>query len=216
MEHERTAGELPPSVLRAAALVCQETLRSELDADWSLPAGDLTWDCRRTLDHIVDALLFYAAHLATRATRRLPPLRNGDPSLEVEHLLASVGTAAALLAELAGSAGPETRAFHPAGMADGSGFVAVGCSEILIHTADIADGLGLPLQPPDGLTAAVLARIFPWAPPDAEPWAAFQWVCGRAPLSDRERLGPDWWWHCAPLAEWDGTRKVRTTPPNWS
>lgn len=193
MEYERATGDLTPSVLRAAALVCQETLRPALDEDWSLPAGDLTWDCRRTLDHIVDALLFWDAHLAARATRRLPLLRNGDPGLEVEHLLTSVGTAAEVLAELAGSAGPETRAFHPAGMADGSGFVAMGCTEILIHTADIADGLDVPLQPPNGLTAAVLARIFPWAPAEAGPWVAFQWACGRAPLPDRERLGPDWW-----------------------
>ncbi len=213
---ERTPEALRPNDLLAAATVCREALLPARHDDWSVPTGDLTWDCRRTLDHVVDSLLFYAAHLATRATYRLPPLRNGDPALAVEDLLASVETAATVLAELARSAGPEARAFHPAGMADASGFVAMGCAEILIHTADIAEGLSRPFQPPDGLIAAVVARIFPWAPEHADPWAAFRWACGRASLPDRDRLGPDWWWHCAPLAEWDGTRKVRTTPPAWS
>jgi hypothetical protein len=48
-----------------AATVCQETLAPGLDRDWSVPAGDLEWDCRRTLDHIVDTLLLYAAYLAS-------------------------------------------------------------------------------------------------------------------------------------------------------
>jgi hypothetical protein len=60
-----------------------------------------------------------------------------------------------------------------------------------------------------------VARIFPWAPAEGDPWAALRWAAGRAALPDRERLGPDWYWHCAPLAEWDGTIKKRTTPPAW-
>ena len=103
-----------------------------------------------------------------------------------------VETAAAVLAELARAAGPEIRAFHPAGMADGSGFVAMGCVEIVIHTADIAEGLGLSFQPPDELTRAVVSRLFPWAPAGADPWAAFRWACGRISLPGHERLGPDW------------------------
>ncbi len=216
LDHERASGELTPDDLLTAATVCRNALLPAREDDWSVPAGDLTWDCRRTLDHVVDALLFYAGQLVMRATRRLPALRNGDADQEVEDLLMSLGTAAAVLAEVARAAGPGSRAFHPAGMADGSGFVAMGCTEILIHTADIAEGLGRSFRPPDSLTAAVLERLFPWAPDVAEPWAAFRWACGRTPLPDRDRLGPDWWWHCAPLEEWDGTRKVRTTPPAWS
>lgn len=218
MGQDRKPGEPRPHDLLAAAAVCRNALLPALGDDWSQPAGDLTWDCRRTLDHVVDALLFYTGQLATRATRRLPRLRDGDPERPVEDLLEIVGMAAAVLAEVVRVAPASTRAFHPAGLADGSGFVAMGCAEILIHTDDIAQGLELPFRPPDELTAAVLARIFPWAPPEADsgevdPWAAFRWACGRAPLPGRDRLGPDWWWHCAPLSEWDGTRTVRTVPP---
>jgi hypothetical protein len=159
--------ELGPEDLRAAAAICQETLRPALDRDWSVRAGDLEWDCRRTLDHVVDTLFLYAAYLASRADGRLRPPRNGDPAASPDHLLNTVGLAAVVLAEVARAAPEETRAFHPAGMAD------------------------------------------------IDPWDALRWASGRAALPGRDRLGPDWYRHCAPLGEWDGTIRKRTAPPAW-
>lgn len=207
--------ELIPDDVRMAAAICQAALRSALDRDWSVPAGALEWDCRRTLDHVVDALFLYAAYLASRATERLSPPRNGDPAATPERLLATVGVAADVFAEVARAAPGGTRAFHPAGMADLSGWIALGCEEILLHTDDIAQGLGLTFRPPDDLSARILARIFPWAPTESDPWASLRWAAGRAALSDRAPLGPDWYWHCAPLSEWDGTIRKRTAPPAW-
>ncbi|MGH2557939.1 MAG: hypothetical protein ACRDJH_02665 [Thermomicrobiales bacterium] len=208
--------EVGPGDVVRAARVCREALEPALDRDWSVKGGDLEWDCRRTLDHIVDTLFLYSAYLASRATGRLTPPRNGDPSSPPTALLATVETAAAVLAAVGKAAPPGTRAFHPAGMADVSGWMALGCEEILMHADDIAHGLGLPYRPPDDLAARVLARLFPWAPADVDVWIALRWATGRAPLPDRERLGPDWYWHCAPLSEWDGTRRVRTAPPAWT
>ena len=210
-----TNSELTPEDLLSTARVCQETLQPGLDRDWSVKAGDLEWDCRRTLDHIVDTLFVYAAYLASRATERISPPRNGDPSASPAGLLATVGVAAAVLAEVARAAPPETRAFHPAGMADVSGWMGMACTEILVHTDDIARGLELPFRPPDDLSARVLTRLFPWAPADIDPWGSLRWAAGRAALPDREQLGPDWYWHCAPRSEWDGTIKKRTSPPAW-
>ena len=210
------AGAVSADDLLDAARGCRTTLAPALGADWSVPAGELDWDCRRTLDHVADALLHYAAHLATRAPARLPHLRDGDPSRTPAELLSVVETAAAILAAVAVSAPPEARGFHGAGMADPEGFLAMGCEETLIHTDDIARGLGLPFRPPDGLSERVLRRLFPWAPVGEEPWATLRWVSGRAPLGDRPRLDPDWYWHCAPLAEWDGTVRKRTRPPGWT
>lgn len=207
--------ELGPEDLRTAAAICQETLRPALDRDWGVSAGDLVWDCRRTLDHIVDTLFLYSAYLASRATGRLRPPRNGDPAASPAQLLETVGLAAAVLAEVAHAAPPGTRAFHPAGMADISGWMGMACEEILLHTDDIAHGLGLAWRPSDDLAARIRARIFPWAPADIDPWDALRWAAGRAALPDRERLGPDWYWHCAPLAEWDGAIRKRTAPPAW-
>lgn len=208
--------ELQPDDLLAAAAACRAALTPALGDDWGVPAGDLDWDCRRTLDHIPDALAFYAALLATRATERITPPRNGDPGRSPAELLAVVETTAAILAAVVLAAPPASRAFHPAGLADAEGFVAMGCAEIMIHTADLAQGFGRPFTPPADLTRRVVRRLFPWAPTDAEPWAALRWACGRIALPDRPRLGPDWWWHCAPLAEWDGTVKKRTAPPAWT
>ncbi|HET7092456.1 MAG TPA: maleylpyruvate isomerase N-terminal domain-containing protein, partial [Thermomicrobiales bacterium] len=179
-------------------------------------AGDLAWDCRRTLDHIADSLAFYALLLATRATARKRPPRNGDPARSPAELLDVVEGMAAVLSEVARAAPAGARSFHPAGMGDAEGFVAMGCEEILIHADDIAAGLGLPFAPPADLAERVVRRLFPWAPTDRDPWRALRWACGRTALPDRPRLGPDWWVHCAPLAEWDGTIKMRTSPPAWT
>jgi uncharacterized protein (TIGR03083 family) len=210
-----TNSQLAPDDLLTAANVCQESLLPGVDQDWSVKAGDLEWDCRRTLDHIVDTLFLYAAYLASRGNERLSPPRNGDPSASPAQLLATVGTSAAVLAEVARAAPPGTRAFHPAGMADVSGWIGMACVEILLHTGDIARGLDLPYRPPDDLCSRVLTRLFPWAPLDMDPWDSLCWAAGRTALADRERLGPDWYWHCTPLAEWDGTIKKRTAPPAW-
>ena len=90
-------------------------------------------------------------------------------------------------------------------MADVSGWIGMGCEEILLHTDDIARGLGLSYRPPHDLAARILARLFPWAPADVDPLDSLRWAAVRAALPDRERLGPDWYWHCLPLMEWDGT-----------
>lgn len=210
---------LNPEDLLAAAGCCREALtpalRSEHADGWQRPAAELTWSCRRTLDHIPDALAFYALHLATRAPARRPFLRDGDPAASPADLLSVVEGMAAVLAEVATAAPATVRGYHGAGMADPEGFVAMGCEEILIHTNDIARGFGLPFQPPAELTGRLLARLFPWAPTGIEPWDALRWASGRTALPDRERLGPDWYWHCAPLSEWDGQIKRRDSPPGW-
>jgi hypothetical protein len=199
--------------LLLAVDLCRRALESGLGRDWSVRAGDLEWTCRRTLDHVADALLFYAGQLATMAAHRLPRLRLGDLERPVDELLTVVGACGAVLAAVVRAAPPDARAFHPAGMADAEGFAAMGCAEVLIHTDDIARGLNLAFRPPDDLCRRVCARLFPWAPQDADPWAALGWAMGRIALPDRPRLAPDWYWHCAPLAEWDGTIKKRTQPP---
>src|SRR5215208_2937045 len=101
--------DLVPDDLMTAARVCRETLTPALDRDSRGPAGDLEWDCRRTLDHIVDTLFLYAAYLASRGRECLSPPRNGDPSASPAQLLATVAVAAAVLTEVAQAAPPGTR-----------------------------------------------------------------------------------------------------------
>jgi hypothetical protein len=210
-----TAPELTPDDLVSAANLCRTTLAPALDRDWETLAFDMEWTCRRTLDHVVDVMFFYAAHLATRATQRLPPPRNGDPARTPAELLDILPDAAAILGEVVRAAPPEARGFHGAGMADGTGFLGMGCEEIVMHTDDIARVLGVPFDPPAELLAKIIARIFPWAPTNAPAWDAIRWCAGRGALPDRPRQDHLWYWHCAPLAEWDGTIRRRGNPAMW-
>jgi hypothetical protein len=95
-------------------------------------------------------------------------------------------------------------------MSDPSGFAAMGCDEMLVHTADAARGLGLPFTPTPGISEATVRRLFPWAPTGADPWHTLLWANGRADLPGEERQ-TGWRWHCAPLEEWDGRNPRR--PP---
>ncbi|HEV2127456.1 MAG TPA: hypothetical protein VGR22_02430 [Thermomicrobiales bacterium] len=209
---------MQPNDLPATAALCRQTLAPWIDRDWSVPAGDLEWTCRRTLDHIIDTQLFLGGNAAMRSTSRVLPIRNGDPSATVEQLLSAVVTAAMLLERVCAGMGPGGRGFHPAGQADAEGFRAQGCAEILQHTWDIANGLGEGFRAPEDLSGRIVARLFPWTPTaDEHPdrWEVLLWSVGRIALPKRERLDSNWWVQMAPLEEWDGQRKVRTMSPAW-
>ena len=186
--------------------------------DWSQPARPTDWTCRDVLDHLCNSLCGYAASLANRRTeRRLHHPRDGDPGASPGELLELVVEFAGLLAAVAEGASPGERALHPAGMADRDGFVAMGCDELLVHGSDIAGSFGLAFEPPPGLAGRVVARLFPWAPAPGDRWGVLMWANGRAALDGEGQLAADWWWHCAPLAEWDGRVRRRTAaePPGW-
>jgi hypothetical protein len=191
---------MTPDDLRRSAEVVLAALHPARHDDWSVPAGELEWDCRATLEHILDTLLLYAAHLAIRADRGLPYLRHGDPAAPVRHLVRNLASAAGVLAAVAEASPSGTLAYHPAGSSDAEGFCAMGCDELLVHAHDIAAGLGVPFRPPDEVAAGVLGRLFPWAPANDDPWARLLWANGRLTL-DGDRLPPDWGWRSAPTVE---------------
>lgn len=67
-----------------------------------------------------------------------------------------------------------------------------------VDTDDVARGLEVPFAPPRALArATTLERLFPWAPADADPWAALLWANGRIDLPGQQRQ-VDWRWHCPP------------------
>jgi hypothetical protein len=74
------------------------------------------------------------------------------------------------------------------------------CDELLVHTDDAARGLGSEFYPDSALAGRVLARLFPWH----DPWQTLLWANGRIDLPGRRNQAA-WAWHCAPIAEWDGT-----------
>ncbi|MDA0567246.1 maleylpyruvate isomerase N-terminal domain-containing protein [Streptomonospora sp. S1-112] len=197
-------------VERAVGLAVDLLGRAPADA-WGAPAGALEWTCWETAEHLADDLFAYAAQLGPRRpprTREVPfavarrraegPANtvHADPAAGPEGLLEVLEACGGLLAAVVRTAPPEARAHHVFGLSDPEGFAAMGVVETVVHTHDMAQGLGLAWEPPADLCAGALARLFPHAPADAPPWPALLWSTGRADLPGRPR--PRAW-------RWDGT-----------
>ncbi|MDH6118364.1 hypothetical protein ABH930_001364 [Kitasatospora sp. GAS204A] len=218
MNHDLDA-RLPVTAddVEAAVDLCLETLGGALTADWSVPAGELDWDCWETLEHAADGLWAYAAQVGSRRTPldryvalRWHRERPGGPANAVfgqreegpAALLELSEAGGALLAAVVRTARPQVRAFHSYGVADPEGFAAMGVVETLVHTEDVVRGLGLSWAPPGALCARALARLFPEvaaaAGSDDDPWATLLWATGRAELPGRPRRVFERW-HSAPL-----------------
>jgi hypothetical protein len=56
------------------------------DHAWLLVAAPTLWTVARTVEHVADALVFYAGQVARRADRRLPVLRDGRAAPPSEQL----------------------------------------------------------------------------------------------------------------------------------
>ncbi|MEV1051616.1 hypothetical protein [Streptomyces sp. NPDC049887] len=187
------------------------TLRAGLGADWDVRAGALEWTCWETVEHLTDDLFAYAAQLGPES----PPLdghvpfdwmarRDGGPANVTfadraagpRGLLLMLDACGGMLTAMVRTTPAEARAYHTFGTADAEGFAAMGVVETLVHTHDVAQGLGLGWSPPAGLCARVLARLFPYAPTDTDRWATLLWATGRGELPGRKRL-ESWRWHGA-------------------
>ncbi len=183
--------------------ICTDFLRGFADRDWQVVVPDLDMTIAAIVAHIADGCLWYAIDL-TAGGRDLNAAdhavkdnaANGD-------LIDTLWTYAHVTASVVGTASDTARGFHPMGDADRSGFAAMACDEMLIHTNDIADGLGAEFRPPPELADHVLRRLFPWVEASGDSWADLRWANGRTELQGKERLS-NWAWHCAPLEEWDG------------
>jgi hypothetical protein len=197
------------SHVTVTAQVCADFLSAEIDADWAVAVPDLAMSVAGVVAHAAESCLWYAIDLSAGGNdlqvvehRVKTEGSNGDL---VDTLMAFARVVAAVIEVSPDSA----RGFHPMGAADPSGFAAMACDELMIHTDDAARALGLAFRPSDDLADVVLRRLFPWVTPTGEAWEQLRWANGRVELGDLDRL-TDWAWHCAPLIEWDGT--VATKP----
>ncbi|MFZ4236568.1 GNAT family N-acetyltransferase [Streptomyces murinus] len=177
---------------------CLAVLRAAADRDWrSVRAGRVEWDCHTTAMHVADDLVAYAANLAGRARDAYIPfelkLDEGTDNAGLIQVLEATG---ALLAAAVVTAPPGVRAFHPYPFrdADRSGFAAMGITEVLLHTHDMAEGLGLPYEPSAELAESVLATIFPHIQPGPRPWPTLLWATGRGELPGRAPV-TEWRWY---------------------
>ena len=148
-----------------------------------------------TLDHIVDTLFLYAAYLASRGTERLPPPRNGDQNRFARAAPGDrrrgrrrAGRGGARRAD--GHAGVSPRRHGRRLLLDRHGRGG----DPAPHRRHRA-GTGTTL-PAAGRPLGADLPLFPsgrrWT---STCWDSSRWAAGRAALLDRERLGPDWYWH---------------------
>ncbi|GAA1414707.1 hypothetical protein GCM10009639_68530 [Kitasatospora putterlickiae] len=205
-------GPVTPDDLAAVLRLAVGTLRAApADADWSRPAGAVDWDCWNTVEHLADDLLAYAAQLGPDEPPRdryVPfvsrrPFPGGPNSFVFARpedgprgLLEVLEASGGLMVAIARTRTPEVRAFHPWGLADPAGFVAMSLVETLVHVHDVAEGLGLPWDPPADVCHRTLARLFPDVPldPAAGPWPTLLWATGRTAPPGRPRR-TDWRWY---------------------
>jgi uncharacterized protein (TIGR03083 family) len=187
----------------AAGEACHHFLRESADADWSAPVPGLDFTVTSVVAHAANGPLWYAVDVwggpSDDAAFDLRMQR--DPSNAA--LLVSLRSAVRVCAASVDAAPPETRGFHPEGAPDPSGFAAMACDELLIHTDDAARGLGLHFSPDHGLAGRVLGRLFPWHEPGDDPWPTLLWANGRIDLPGQPSQ-KGWIWHCTPLSDWDG------------
>ncbi|WP_432545333.1 hypothetical protein [Kineococcus sp. SYSU DK004] len=201
-------------VIAAVDALAPLQARPDEDPAWSCTAEPTSWTAVRTVEHIADALVFYAAQVARRADRALPVLRDGR-SGPASVQLDNVSSAAHLLAAALRTLGAE-RAWHPSGSADASGWAGMAVTELLVHGRDAAEALDLDLDPPAGLCTRVLTRVFPWVDQRlGPPWDLLLAVTGRAWVAGVPH-DPQWWWQSAPLQEWDGRPRRRDSAPRWT
>jgi len=214
MPRSTEAGRLPVTAndVDQAVQLAVAALREAPPAAWDGKAGSLEWDCWETVEHLSDDLFVYAAQLGPRT----PPLdghvpfvwesrRPGGPgnaihadrAAGVTGLLQLLEASGALLVAMVRTTPATVRAYHSYGVSDPEGFAAMGVVETLVHTHDLAEGLGLAWDPPADLCSRVLTRLFPDAPEDSAPWPTLLWATGSAELPGHPRL-TTWRWNGAP------------------
>jgi GNAT superfamily N-acetyltransferase len=176
--------------VEAAVAHSVAALGAVTDRDWAgVRAGRLEWTCRETAEHVAGDLIGYATQLAGREQDAYAPfdiaLLDDADNAGTLRVVSAMGV---LLAAAVRTTPRSVRAFHPFPFRHASreGFAAMGIAEVLLHTHDIAEGLGIAYEPPADLCEFVLTRIFPHVRPGP---SVTTWRWYNNPVLRSERLG---------------------------
>ncbi|MDT9697097.1 GNAT family N-acetyltransferase [Streptomyces sp. P17] len=172
-------------------------LRTAAEKDWdTVKAARSQWSCWEAAIHIAYDLIVYASRLAGRGSSAHVPLRiHPDDTAGNEGLLQAIETTGTLLTATIRTTPRHLRAHHPCPFhtANPEGFAALGVGEVLLHTYDIAEALGLAYEPPAELAEFALTRLLPQVQPGPTPWSTLLWATGRGDLPDRPPV-TSWHW----------------------
>ena len=192
------------STVHQSARASANFLSAAVDGDWDGAIPEMTWSVREVVAYISEVLLWYSTDLSAGPHELNTMDLKVRPTENPAALIETITACAAVLGTVVDGVPPGQRGWHPDGLADASGFAAMACDELLVHTWDAGHGLGLPFEPSEVLSQAVVHRIFPWAPTNTDTWDTLLWANGRRDLPG---LGRQEHWHPypAPLSEWDGS-----------
>lgn len=195
----------PDHKLEVAVDGAVSALRPAEGRDWSVPAGGVRWTCDRTARHMADDLVGYAGQLVTQVADGYLPFRVvANPGTPPRGLLDLIEMGGALLALTVSRAPKTAQAYHSYGIADAEGFAALGAAEVVLHTHDIATGLGVAYQPEPRICSWLLNRLHRDLPTHDDPWQLLQWATGRGDLPGHQRIRK-WRWHPAPGGDGGGS-----------
>jgi hypothetical protein len=208
----RMSNELDGDDILAAEAACRGFLEPVVGTDWTVAVPGLDFTVASVIAHAANGPLWYALDLwggPSDAAAFDLKIRADAPNAAI---VVSMRSAARACAASVDAAPAGIRGFHPSGAPDASGFAAMACDELLIHTGDAARGLGQRFAPDPALAGRILARLFPWHQCGDDPWQALLWANGRVDLPGCPRQA-GWVWHGAPLADWDGLPPSRRKMP---
>ena len=97
---------------------------------------------------------------------------------------------AGLLCAVVATAPPERRGFHPRGVADASGFAAMGVVEVALHAFDVLTAHDVAHRADATACTRALDRLFPDAARTDDPWEDLLAAGGRTPGT----RGRSWTW----------------------
>ena len=137
--------------------------------DWSARAGTLDWSCTKTAEHAYDSVLAVGFFLASRRQDRYPELGgviNGGKTPWPNQLIEAIQIAGRLVAGAVATTPEETRAIiwrrpEPT-VAPPSEFAPRAGLEMMLHGHDVAAGLGVKYEPPEGLVIRLRDHTRGW------------------------------------------------------
>lgn len=204
-----TRDPVTPDDLRKSATQTRAAMEAIKADEWDEAPPRMTWTRKVTGMHTVNALHFYATQLASGSRERVATFDIDEANTRSERIPALISSSAAILARVAEASPAGSRAFHSAGSPDPEGFLAMGCTEVLLHCWDAVNGMDAGFTGDGGISDRILRRLFPWSPVDTPRWQTLLFATGRGELPGHESPGDRWGWHNRPLDEWDGN-EVKT------
>lgn len=167
-----------------------KTWRLGTDGDWSAKAGTLDWTCRETAAHAIDTVFAPAMFLASRRQHAYPPfepLRVEDgasiPDL-VDGLIAASNTLVGVIVMTPPGTPAIIRRSPAVETAEAPEFAARGGLELILHTHDIATGLGLAFVPDLAMCGRLRDQTGDWPSPVTRQRPATPWPDTADPWSD--------------------------------